>query len=397
MSFRDKNNTEVDHVQVARWDDAFNVAPIDFSLKPNFKDIDPERVYIQIIDVNLPVTTNAITVTLESYDRGDDPLTASAIDQQEGIVLISNGANTYRSEACLLVTDNDMVDDNFPELSPSGNPSPIFGWDGIDDTGNDPTIYAVCRGKLKLTYNGVTKIIDVCDNAPKEVREVKLNIINMKNDEGSGTFFEPSEIMTALTSMQKTWAQCCIRFKDKNGGELDITDVVTTDKVSGVTLNNGLETSTTSNIAELDLTLEEETLLISVKDSDEETIDIIFINNSVVENTTSPSGVLGYAIIESLTEVSQIDPLFDNTVFITKDGGYFTPPHEIGHVLTNNGYYGVDYTGNSEFLANLMRGGQLNNQAIFTSPTNSVGSSKRLTPSQCEAARTETNLPQVEN
>ena len=145
------------------------------------------------------------------------------------------------------------------------------------------------------------------------------------------------------------------------------------------------------------MTIEEETLLISVKDFDEETIDIIFINNSVVENTTSPSGVLGYAIIESLTEVSQIDPLYDNTVFITKDGGYFTPPHEIGHVLTNNGHYGVDYTGNSEFLANLMRGGQLNNQAIFTSPTNSVGSSKRLTHSQCEAARTETNLPQVEN
>lgn len=62
--------------------------------------------------------------------------------------------------------------------------------------------------------------------------------------------------------------------------------------------------------------------------------------------------------------------------------------------MTNNGHYGFqendDYNGSQNSQANLIRSG-------LTGTSNSVGTSKRLFHQQCEAARTETMLPQSEN
>lgn len=133
LSFHDKDNNLIDHIQIAEWDDAWVIDPSDrmkdpdvFALKPNFKDLDEERFFLQVKDPN--ATTNTIIVNLESFDRGADPLTATRIDHQEGVVLTDIGNNTYRSGACLLVSDNDTVDDNF-----TGN---ISALDGTDDGGD---------------------------------------------------------------------------------------------------------------------------------------------------------------------------------------------------------------------------------------------------------------------
>ena len=58
----------------------------------------------------------------------------------------------------------------------------------------------------------------MCDNDPKEIKDVRLNIISMNMNDGVTPFFQPSEIMSELITLQRTWAQCCFRFKDKNGG-----------------------------------------------------------------------------------------------------------------------------------------------------------------------------------
>ena len=398
LRFLDQNLVKADHVQIARWEEAFNPQP-NFTLKSNFKELDEERFFLEVTDSD--VSGNTIIVNLESYERGDNPLTDLAADQQIGVTLTRVGnTDDFRSGACLLVTDKDEVDDNFT--------GPISGLDGTDDQGDDPTLYAQCGGKLKLTYSGEEFIIDVCDQGPKEIRVVRLNIVSMRKNNGVDTYFDNTEIMTEIQRLQKSWGQCCFRFLDQNGGEIDVSDIILTNQPSGVTLDNGLETEfTTNGTTSVDLTDEEKNLIDGVKDLNPLTLDLIFIENVVDDpygtGVFTESGSRGFAIplylTNSVPSVSVISEQYINTVFITKYRTYFTTPHEIGHILTNNAHYGNEYSGIQERSANLMRGGYIiGNTVISTSEFNGVGTSKRLINTQCEAARTEpTGLPQIEN
>ena len=373
------------------------------NLNSSFKELDEERFYIRVYDPE--VSSGNVMVTVESFARGSDPLIDPAIDQQNDVILMPQGNSIFKSGSCLLVTDNDSVDDDF-----DNPPSPNGALDGTDDAGDDPTIYAVQGGKLKMTYTPVigspfNKIIDICDILPNpnpappitEIvkAKVRLNIISM--DDGNGSFyFTDAEIMTEIGQLNKGWGQCCIRFVNSAGNEIMTTDISHQSPPSTVDLTNGLETNTSIVNSNFDLDAEEKALLDEVKDEDDSTIDIIFLGEVVING--QPSGIRGYSLNEFLAANTQMNAVYQNTVVITNMTEYFTTPHEIGHVITNLGHYGNDIN-NGEynyiddyilpFERNLMRAGG-------TSSFNGVGTSKRLVGQQCLDALNNTSLLEPE-
>jgi len=182
----------------------------------------------------------------------------------------------------------------------------------------------------------------------------------------------------------KAWAQACIRFVNRNGQEITEADIQERDQPKGVDLDSdsdndgqpdGLDefhtiTDASGNIRIVE-TDEERALISGLKDNDDLTLDIIFVNRL-------SRGSRGESFPDSVTLAPEADPNHKRTIIIALNRSPFTTPHEIGHVLLNSGHHFESNDPNEEYR-NLMRSG--------TSDTDAVNESKRLTPDQVNTAR----------
>ncbi len=401
LRFLDKNEEVVDHIQIARWDNSFELSftGVVF-LKPNFNEIDEERFYLEVEDENVTETQSSIIVLLESFDRGDNSFNFP-IDNQINVELKRVGSSSvFRSEPRLLVTDNDVFDDKFD--------SPLADLDGTDDLGtnsngdDDPTLFAVVGGKIRLTFNDKIKLIDVCDKVPNEKRVVHINPIRMKNKEANGTYWSDPQIMTQLEILERAWGQCCIRFVNTNGDPITVSDIKLMDHPQlGVNLDNGLQVVgddpfDINPLIEQEVSPEQIALLagvsssIGVNDKNINTIDIVFLKSFNFLGIEAPS-IYGLAIPEEITSNTTLH----NSVFISTYAilnGFHTTPHEVGHILTNGGHYGTDPP-NALTKINLMARGTLESDSEVTT-------GKRLNFNQCRLVKEpelSTNLPKIDN
>ena len=95
LRFVDKNLSEVEHVQIATWEDSFNP---DGKLKPDFYEVDEERFYIEVIYED--AVGDQLIVNLESYKEGVDPSSGAFVDNQIAVTLQRDGTTSlFRSAA----------------------------------------------------------------------------------------------------------------------------------------------------------------------------------------------------------------------------------------------------------------------------------------------------------
>ena len=62
--FVDVIGEEIDHAQIARWENAYNS---DGSLNPDFKDLDDERFFLEVLDPDENGST--VTVSVDSFKK----------------------------------------------------------------------------------------------------------------------------------------------------------------------------------------------------------------------------------------------------------------------------------------------------------------------------------------
>jgi hypothetical protein len=279
----------------------------------------------------------------------------------------------------IAVVDNDEIDDDF-DNDPSGQNT---DYDGTDDGSDDRTIWAELEGVLRAKYYRGGKLVaekqvTVCTRQHR--RLVKLNIISMKSRTNGQPYWTKEEILREIRRLEndlnsgranKAWAQACIRFVNRNGQEITEADIQERDQPQGVDLDSdGLEefiTDQQGNILETD---EERALIGGVKDNDDLTIDVIFVNRLSL-------GSRGESFPDALTIAPGADPNHKRTIIIALNRTPFTTPHEIGHILGIIDHF-QSPDANEEYR-NLMRSG--------TSEIDAVNESKRLTQNQINTAR----------
>ncbi|MBI4738684.1 VCBS repeat-containing protein [Candidatus Woesearchaeota archaeon] len=188
----DSYNAITDHVQIARWDNAYGPAPAydvrnDAAPANNFIDLDPEHFFIQITDFSKNTITNVIETittiriaTLTESGNIDDNL--SEID------LIETGANTgvFRSRSQLLMSpDLPIADNPDDDFSAHDGVTGLIQDDPIPPIRNDRTHRATIDGKVKVEYQPATGItldknISVFDRDPEERRilQVRVHVFN---------------------------------------------------------------------------------------------------------------------------------------------------------------------------------------------------------------------------
>lgn len=386
--------SEVDHIQISRWENNFTPFSNGFGpVRDNFHQLDTERFYIEIQD--LSTTSSQIFATLESLDENE-----ALIDKQENIPLdFDPDLGLHRSDAKIVVADQNMHDDDF-------NMPTIPFDDGVNNQGNDVSIFAIPEGKLRVKYEYETpdidgdgtpeihteeKLVDVCkESGVSEMKKVRLRLINMKDSNGN-TFFMNSEILSFVDNAQSLWGQCCLKFVNQIGEAFTEGDVIKQDQPDGVDLSDGLNIL---NCVDLYATAEEQALYSDIKDDMPETVEVVFLNYVTEKNQDG-------AIVD-MGQKGLSFPLFDTsgnpnvsyryTVVVTSHRGYFTLAHEIGHLLIDKDHYTPNSSSPDYFYSeydlpfnyNLMKNG--------TDENNGVLKSKRLVKKQCTESRNNKNL-----
>ena len=380
--WQSQNFVSINHVHIALWDKSFDNNNM---VKQFFTRYDDRRFFIRVIDKSKSALG---MLHLYSFRRGANPKTSNPDDEIRNIAFHKDYSNPQQgifiTRPLIAVVDNDIIDDDFEDDSSGQNTE----YDGTDDGNDDRTIWAELEGVLRAKYyrNGklvAERQVTVCTRQHR--RLVKLNIISMKSRVNNQPYWTKEEILKEIKRVEgdinsgranKAWAQACIRFVNRNGQEITEADIQEREQPQGVDLDDkdGLDEFTEIIDAAGNLriveTAEEKALINGVKDNDDLTIDIIFVNRL-------SRGSRGEAFADSITLAPEADPNHKRTVIIALNRGPFTTPHEIGHVLLNSGHF--ESADPNETYRNLMRAG--------TSAIDAVNESKRLTSNQVNTAR----------
>ena len=378
--WQSQNFVSINYVHIALWDKSFDNNNM---VKQFFTRYDDCRFFIRVIDKSKSAPG---MLHLYSFRRGANPKTSNPDDEICNIAFHNDYSDPQQgifiTRPLIAVVDNDIIDDDF-EDDPSGQNTE---YDGTDDGSDDRTIWAELEGVLRAKYyrNGklvAERQVTVCTHQHR--RLVKLNIVSMKSRVNNQPYWTKEEILKEIKRL-KAWAQACIRFVNRNGQEITEADILERDQPKGVDLDSdsdndgqpdGLDefhtiTDASGNIHIVE-TDEERALISGLKDNDDLTLDIIFVNRL-------SRGSRGESFPDSVTLAPEADPNHKRTIIIALNRSPFTTPHEIGHVLLNSGHHFESNDPNEEYR-NLMRSG--------TSDTDAVNESKRLTPDQVNTAR----------
>ena len=313
-------------------------------VKQFFTRYDNRRFFVKVTDKS---QNRPGVLHLHSFRRGANPKKDDPDDEISNIAFHQDYSNPQQgifiTHPLIAVVDNDTIDDDF-DNDPSGQNT---GYDGIDDESDDRTIWAELEGVLRAKYYRGGKLVaekqvTVCTRQYSR-RLVKLNIISMKSRTNGQPYWTKEEILREIRRLgndlnsgraNKAWAQACIRFVNRNGQEITEADIQEREQPQGVNLDDleGLNDFRTDDSGNIQETLEERNLIGAVKDNDDLTMDVIFINRM-------RSGAWGEAFPDVNTIAPGANPQHKRTVIIARPIHPFRTPHEIGHILLNTTEY----------------------------------------------------------
>ncbi|MDZ7290072.1 MAG: Ig-like domain-containing protein [candidate division KSB1 bacterium] len=176
--------TVTDHVQVARWDNAYDQF---MQVSDNFIDFDPERFFVRVTDLSkntAPEAVDKVTTKIGTLTANGD-----LDDNPTEIELFETGNNTgiFDSKSQLLMSEDlpfvEVTDDGFPAYD---------GISGIvtDDAPNDRTHRATRDGSVKAEYElpdggKCLSTVSVCQRSPDERRrlEIRVRVFNEPFDD----------------------------------------------------------------------------------------------------------------------------------------------------------------------------------------------------------------------
>ena len=321
--FVDKDGNEVSKLKVAKWQNAFNA---DGSVKNDFIDLDPDRFRIRVTDMTKK-NAGTITVKVSTDSEG----TAYDDDATEVTLTETATPGVFESKTQLLMSDT--IDDDYQV-------------DGVaDDAKDDRSHIVALGGKVRTEYALASgKVIENSVKVPA-LKTVKLNV-NLFKVNGTAVMTR-QQIESDIALANERYAQIGLQI------QATIHDAV--DAPNNVDLSNGLAgNGKNANLAQP----EQQSLLsdATLRTTAENDIEVYYVNFFDTHDR-------GFAVG---------DPRYPNSVIMSADErSIFTLPHEIGHILSNDGNH---YEG-SDKQENLMRG-------QGTSGKNGVSESKRLTESQ---------------
>lgn len=168
----DQAQVQADHIQVARWDDGFNAIGVSDAFIRN----DPERFYTRVRDVARDAEPK-VTVRLRTLKM--DGTTILDAEGELEIDKLAGEAGAFLMPAKPQMLMSDDVDDDFSNVDTGGV---------ADNAKNDRTHKAECEGRYVVKYtlqDGTTTRelkVPVCDATPKEVREIRVNLIFLFKD-----------------------------------------------------------------------------------------------------------------------------------------------------------------------------------------------------------------------
>ena len=378
VKFLDNNFDEPDYLITANWENFFTDGSS--FLEENFAQYLPQHFRVEVKSTG--EETNEIMGTLESLDAENnviDQITNFSLSKPVG----DPTSDFFGSKGIILVSDIDEIDDDFDMeacIDPEGIPG---NFDYEDDVGNDITIGCEVGGKLRATYQNKVKEINICGGV-FDVKNVHLNIFIAKLSDSDPTsiVITTEEVVSEVEFAIQKYNQCCINLTHS-------IQIIEQTPI-GVDLSNGLDM--TDNPSE---TNEMKALIEYVKtDGVDIDIDIIFVNR--FEGTTGVSGtdnaVRGRAIAdyEITAYPGQFTAGHERTCLIAADDRQVhTFSHEIGHVLSNHGHFGINY---STEISEVYHG--FNLMAAGTDVCNGVLKTRRLTSQQIQWMRTATSIPQ---
>ena len=350
INLLDSNDNITNILKVAKWQGAFDPGP---TVKSNFIDAlpDPDRFFIRIVDASIK-GKGKIPIKLSADSPGtnyDNDATESELDETPA------NSGIFKSKSQMLMSDK--IDDEHKVDSITDNDK------------NDRTYIVALGGKVKIEYetvSGVKLIREANVPAPKEIKTVGVNIVILRNKakkDGGTPVITESDVI-------KDWELAVERY-----AQIGVTitySVIISDPPAGVNLNNGLTEFTSGS----NPTTEEKALLNGLGTSTKNDIYIFYVNYLSDDSR-------GEAFVDSL--LSGGNDKYSYNVIISASNpsnplgtrGPFTFPHELGHLLLNDGSH------HSEQI-NLMRSG--------TSLTNGVTESKRLTPTQETTIRSNSHV-----
>ncbi len=378
IKFFDSEVEKPDYIIPANWNFLHTTGITPFVQDPapgeevDFTLLMPEHFFVEIKSTD--EEDDEIFGTLESYDaEGNliDKITDFRLGQ-------AAGTNFFGSKNIILVSDIDKFDDDFDdEDCPTEIPG-NYDYDNVDDIGTDRSIACKIGGKIKAIYQDEFEEINIC-GGNDGVKTVKLNIYvtNKLINGESVPVIDDNEIANQVEYANKKYAQSCINFTYSS------QNLPTPESVN---LSDGLYIGTATSNFE---TPEMINLINPVKaDGNTDEIDIIFI-----EEFANPLQMQRGISIADFSVVDYPDNYtagHQRTCIIsTNMMTPFTFSHEIGHVLSNHGHFGEEY---SMEVPLELRG--FNLMASNTDVTDNIDRTRRLTPQQIQWMREATDLPE---
>ncbi len=429
--------TEVDFVKVAKFQNAFDIpipAPV---LKPNYNELDEDRVYIRITD-ETKIGAGTIKATAVTIDIEDE-----VADKIENFILTETPAGTgvFISEPLILVSNevDDMIGDHtiniFKESKKIGKPLAIqvggsFRVEYMSSTGTGP---------IPGSVNFNDKETQLCD----DIHTINIKGFILRETVGGNLLVSEEDVKEDFGLINSAWAQACIKVElnsleivdppgaesfndfglDNTPGTMDFGegDMMfsfrdwglddtpgTMDFGEGDNIHNIGETSESWDDVnvnggydfEVDLTdgldvifsRELRNLIDTYSDQDLKTVEYFGINNFVVPAlpTLDPRGV-------AFGEYNDLDKFLDvpNQIILENSAiGYYPtePPvtkdfvnsaHELGHIILQpdgNWMHTADPILTLLGIINVMKGGGTN---YF----DAVNATKRLDKAQEDSAK----------
>ncbi len=292
---------------------------------------DSNRFYIRVPGGTTLGVTSIMLATSGNPDSHYD-------DDPTQLDLMPNGSDVL-SKSLLLVSDD--IDNDFQI-------------DGIaNNSANDRSLEIQLSGMLSIksiTFNGSELQVDA--KLPVAVQKtVNVDVVILRDQpqaQGGSPVISQSEVETDLKTAQERYVQVGITLT---------WSISVADPPPGVDLSDGLTEFTSSTTP----TPEEQALLSSLATPSTDDIQIFYVNFFAPQ-----PGSKGEAFLKSVLAPS-FASLGENAIISAADRGPFTLPHELGHILLNDGTHRPE-------SINLMRNG--------TSLINTLGASKRLAPDQ---------------
>jgi len=344
--------------EIANWENAYNAAN---QVLPNFIDLDPDRLFVQVTDLDRR-GTGTVRARIRTVDAGaaeTNPFVE--LDLQES----ANEPGVFLSASMLLVADE--IDNGEINNGSAAGAVPFQARGIANGALNDPLLRAAIGGQLIVEHAGAELgRFPVCD--PDCMKTVPVNIVILRLADGTAVTTE-ADVRERVRRLQQSYMQCGIRF------DVAIRTATAAEMPAGLILSaaSGIDSSPGALVDRTGLTGEERALFESPLNARRTRTDVVqvFYANRIdgVAATAHAFPIVRYTTpaddIVNVIVVGADDPEENSTL-----------PHEMMHILLNSPHDPSSAIRTLIFFAGVL--GERN----FTDTT--VSSNKRVQEAQCD-------------